>query len=132
MKRILLSACLLILVAPGVIAQAQREEPKAQTEENNAKPFLSKEVTRKAVVVMKPEPMYTEEARQNRITGTVVLKVVLTSDGNVRNIYIASRLPHGLTERAIEAARKIKFVPAVKEGKFVSMWMQLEYNFNLY
>jgi hypothetical protein len=26
----------------------------------------------------------------------------------------------------------LKFIPAVKDGRFVSMWIQLEYNFNLY
>jgi len=43
-----------------------------------------------------------------------------------------SGLPHGLTEQAIAAARKLKYIPAVKDGKYASMWMQLEYNFNLY
>jgi len=37
-----------------------------------------------------------------------------------------------LTERAIAAAKQIRFVPAQKDGHAVSMWMQLEYNFNLY
>lgn len=105
-------------------------EPKAQTEENNAKPLLNKEVTRKAVLVMKPEPVYTEQARQNGISGTIVLKVVFSSDGNVVNIRTVAGLPYGLTDKAIEAARKVKFVPAMKEGKFVSTFMQLEYNFN--
>jgi len=41
-------------------------------------------------------------------------------------------LPFGLTERAIAAARQIKFVPATKGGRPVSVFMQLEYNFNLY
>jgi hypothetical protein len=41
-------------------------------------------------------------------------------------------LPFGLTERAIAAARQIKFVPAIKGGRPVSVFMQLEYNFNLY
>ena len=81
---------------------------------------------------MKPEPAYTEVARQNGITGTVVIKCVFASNGSVNNIRIVSRLPFGLTERAIDAAKKIKFIPAVKDGKYVSMWMQLEYNFNLY
>lgn len=106
-------------------------ESKAQTEVNNANALLAKEVQRKAVVVVKPDPMYTEEARQNRITGTVVLKVVLSSDGSVVNIRTVAGLPYGLTTRSIEAARKIKFVPAVKDGKFVSMFMQLAYDFNL-
>ena len=96
------------------------------------KPFVGREVTRKARLVMKPEPSYTEEARQNAITGTVVLKCVFKYDGSVVNILTVSGLPYGLTQRAIEAARRIKFIPAVKDGTHVSMWMQLEYNFNLY
>jgi TonB family protein len=66
------------------------------------------------------------------VVGTVVLKVVFAASGKVTNIRVVQGLPDGLTERAIEAARKIRFVPASKEGKYVSMWMQLEYNFNLY
>ena len=80
---------------------------------------------------MKPEPMYTEEARQNAISGTIVLKVLFSSDGNVMNIRTVGGLPYGLTAKAIEAAKKVKFVPATKDGKFVSVFMQLEYNFNL-
>lgn len=94
--------------------------------------FTGKDVTSKARLISKPEPQYTEDARKNQITGTVVLKVVFASNGTVSNIRTVSGLPYGLTERAIAAARQIKFVPATKDGRPVSMWMQLEYNFNLY
>jgi TonB family protein len=94
--------------------------------------FTGKDVTTKARLISKPEPQYTEDARKNQITGTVVLKVVFASNGSVQNIRTVSGLPYGLTERAIAAARQIKFVPATKDGHQVSMWMQLEYNFNLY
>jgi len=94
--------------------------------------FTGKEVTSKARLLSKPEPQYTEDARKNQIVGTVVLKVVFASNGSVTNIRTVSGLPYGLTERAIAAARQIKFVPATKDGHPVSMWMQLEYNFNLY
>ena len=106
----------------------------AEPNDANAQPrlYVGRETDRKARLAMKPEPMYTEAARQNQITGTVILKVVFASNGDVNNIRTFSGLPFGLTENAIEAARKIKFVPAVKDGKFVSMWMQLEYNFKLY
>ena len=97
-----------------------------------SKIFTGKEVTAKAKLISKPEPQYTEEARKNQITGTVVLKVVFASSGQVTNIRTVSGLPYGLTERAIAAARQIKFTPATKDGHQVSMWMQLEYNFNLY
>jgi TonB family protein len=94
--------------------------------------FTGKDVTTKARLISKPEPQYTEDARKNQITGTVVLKVVFASNGSVQNIRTVSGLPYGLTERAIAAAKQIKFTPATKDGHQVSMWMQLEYNFNLY
>ncbi len=94
--------------------------------------FSGKDVNSKARVLSKPEPQYTEEARKNQVTGTVVLRAVFTSGGQVTNIRAVSGLPYGLTERAIAAARNIKFVPATKDGRPVSMYIQLEYNFNLY
>ena len=94
--------------------------------------LTGKQVTAKARLVMKPEPAYTDEARQQSVAGTVVLRVVFASNGAVTNIRTVQGLPHGLTEQAIAAARKIKFIPATKDGTYVSMWMQLEYNFNLY
>ena len=94
--------------------------------------FSGKEVSSKARVLSKPEPQYTEEARKNQITGTVVLRAVFTSGGQVTSIRAVSGLPYGLTERAIAAARQIRFTPATKDGRPVSMYIQLEYNFNLY
>ena len=94
--------------------------------------YTGKNVDTKARLISKPEPMYTTKARSKKITGTVILKCIFAADGTVTNIYIFAGLPYGLTEQAIEAARKIKFIPATKDGKNVSMWMQLEYNFNLY
>jgi TonB family protein len=96
------------------------------------KVFSGKDVSSKARVLSKPEPQYTEEARKNQIVGTVVLRAVFTSGGQVSNIRAVSGLPFGLTERAIAAARQIKFSPATKDGHPVSMYIQLEYNFNLY
>ena len=95
-------------------------------------PFTGSQVEQRARVLFKPEPTYTEEARRNQISGTVMLRVVFASNGDVVQIRAVHTLPFGLTERAIAAARQIKFVPAVKGGRPVSVFMQLEYNFNLY
>ncbi len=86
----------------------------------------------RAHLLSKPEPQYTEDARRNQITGTVVLKVVFASSGEVEQIRAVRSLPFGLTERAIAAARQIRFEPAKRDGRPVSVSMQLEYNFNLY
>jgi TonB family protein len=94
--------------------------------------FSAKEVTRKPVLVYRPEPQYTEEARQNRVSGTITLKAVLTSSGKVNNIEVERSLPRGLDEKAIEAARQIVFIPAMKDGKFVSQSIKIEYSFSVF
>jgi TonB family protein len=93
--------------------------------------FTGKEIDTMARLIKKPEPNYTEDARRNAIAGTVVLKAVFSATGKVTNIRVVSGLPYGLTERAIAVAKKIEFIPSMKDGKYVSMWMQLEYNFSL-
>jgi TonB family protein len=94
--------------------------------------FTGSEVDQRARLLSKPEPQYTEEARRNQVSGTVMLRAVFSSSGEVVQIRALNSLPFGLTERAIAAARQIKFVPAMKGGRAVSVHMQLEYNFNLY
>ena len=83
-------------------------------------------------ILYKEKAKYTEEARQNKVQGTVVLNVVFTADGRITNIKVVRGLPDGLTEKAIEAAQKIRFQPAVKAGQPVSVRGNLEFTFNLY
>lgn len=90
------------------------------------------EVTQRAKVISKPEPQYTEAARKDQVTGSVVLSVIFSESGEVTSIRAIRVLPDGLTEKAITAARQIRFVPAMRDGRPVSVYMQLEYNFNLY
>ena len=94
--------------------------------------FKPDEVTQKARILSKPSPEYTEAARKNQVTGTVTLQMVFSSSGSVTSIRTISGLPHGLTEKAIAAAQRIKFAPAIKDGRPVSQYIRVEYNFNIY
>jgi TonB family protein len=94
--------------------------------------YAPKDVMTRALISDRPEPLYTERARENHVTGTVRLRMVLASDGTVKYIFALTRLPDGLTEQAIRAARKIKFVPATKDGHPVSQFVTIDYNFNIY
>ena len=93
--------------------------------------YRGKEVTTKPRLISKPEPQYTNEALNNRVTGRVILRVLFSKTGDVTNVHVVQGLPHGLSEASIQAARQIRFTPATKDGNPVSMWIQLEYNFNL-
>lgn len=118
--------------APKTINQDSKSQQRVTKGIPSQTIFKPIEVTRKGVIVLKPSPEYTEEARQNQVTGTVTLQMVFDSSGKVVNIRTISGLPFGLTERAIGAAKRIFFVPAVKDGKRVSQYIRVEYNFNIY
>jgi TonB family protein len=104
---------------------------RGETDDND-QVFSSRETTRKIRLLFRPAPSYTESARKYSVTGTVILRAVFSKSGQVEKIYVLRKLPHGLTEAAITAARGIKFEPAQKDGQAVSQYLQLEYNFNLY
>jgi hypothetical protein len=97
-----------------------------------SRPFTSREVTKKALITYKPEPAFTESARKFQVTGVVRLRAILAATGEVRGISVVKWLPHGLTWRAADAARRIRFEPAQKDGHVVSQYVTLEYNFNIY
>ncbi|MBM3777701.1 MAG: energy transducer TonB [Acidimicrobiia bacterium] len=67
-------------------------------------------------VLSKPTPRYTDEARERRIQGEVVLDVVFTAEKEVRVLGVVSGLGYGLDARAEEAARRIEFTPATRGG----------------
>ncbi|HEV7902743.1 MAG TPA: energy transducer TonB, partial [Pyrinomonadaceae bacterium] len=113
----------------SVSGSAAKEAAQA-TDDNRT--FKASGVTRKANLTSKPEPSYTEGARKFGVTGTVRLRLVLSASGTVSGITPITRLPHGLTREAVEAARRISFIPAEKDGRRVSQYVTIEYNFNLY
>lgn len=94
--------------------------------------FRPNEVTQKARITFNPQPEYTEEARKNQVQGTVRVSAVLSASGAITGIRAVSSLPYGLTEKAIAAARRVQFTPAKKDGRNVSQYITLEYNFRMY
>ncbi|HEY6046359.1 MAG TPA: TonB family protein, partial [Pyrinomonadaceae bacterium] len=85
--------------------------------------------TRHAKVIYRVEPAYTEDARANQITGSVVLTVTVGHDGLPQSIQVRKSLYPSLDQSAIEAARKMRFEPAMKDGQPVSEVLLVEFNF---
>lgn len=78
-----------------------------------------------------PRPNYTEEARTNKAQGIVRARILIGSDGLVKQVRILKGLPYGLDEEAIRAAMQMRFRPAMKNGAAVAFWMTLDVEFNL-
>jgi TonB family protein len=71
------------------------------------------------VVLTKPLPTYTSEARQLKIEGDVTLQVRFAATGQVEVLRVINGLGHGLDEQAKLAAQRIQFKPATKDGHAV-------------
>jgi len=70
-----------------------------------------------AEILSKPTPVYTQEARNLKIEGEVLLEVVLEASGKLRVLRVVHGLGHGLDDNAVKAAEQIHFKPAVKDGQ---------------
>jgi len=86
---------------------------------------------RKAKVIYRVDPEYTEDARAKKIEGTVVLGLTIDHDGLPQGIQVKRSLYPSLDQSAIETVRKWRFEPALKNGQPVSMWVSVEVYFAL-
>ena len=83
------------------------------------------------VILSKPQPEYSNEARQLGLEGEVLLEVIFPTSGPVRVVRVVHGLGHGLDEAAARAAQQIRFKPALQEGKPVDFPATLHIEFQL-
>jgi protein TonB len=84
-------------------------------------------------VVKQVKADYTNEAREQRITGTVLLDVVVLNDGSVGDVTVARSLDavYGLDDNAVKAMKEWTFSPGTKDGKPVAVGISVEMTFAL-
>ena len=80
-------------------------------------------------ILYKENAKHNQVAKDNGIRGTVVLIVVFGEDGKLANFKVVKGLPYGLTASAIQAAATIRFKPAIRNGKPISVRAWLEFTF---
>jgi TonB family protein len=125
---VLLICLAFALSCPLTNSFAQSEGAK----DKKLEPDLSITATLRPKITYREKAPYTNEARNNLTHGTVALSVVFRLEGTITDIKVVRGLPDGLTESAIEAAKKVRFEPAVKNGNPVSVRGILELTFDMY
>jgi TonB family protein len=82
-------------------------------------------------ILDKPRPAYTEEARQLKIEGEVLLDVLFGASGRAHVLRVVKGLGHGLDESAIRSAESIRFRPAMRGGVPVDATAEARITFQL-
>lgn len=85
------------------------------------------------VPLFQPEAEFSDEARRAKYQGVCLVGLIVDAQGNPQNVHIVRALGMGLDEKAMEAVRKYKFKPAMRDGKYpVPVYVNIEVNFRLY
>jgi protein TonB len=82
------------------------------------------------LLVRKVNPVYPPLARQARISGTVILRAVISKDGSIENLSLVSGHPM-LAPAAIDAVKQWKYKPYLLNGEPVEVDTEVQVNFTL-
>jgi protein TonB len=113
-------------VIGGIISSTPVAVPKVATPQRVR---VSAGVT-SGLLIRKVNPTYPPLARQARISGTVVLRAVISKDGSIENLSLVSGHPM-LAPAAIEAVKQWKYKPYLLNGEPVEVDTEIQVNFTL-
>jgi len=120
----------LFLLVLFVITAAQNSNPKTDFQNCSGTIYSSKEVTKRARV--KTSDLggltLTDEARTHDVHGRIVIEAVLCRTGRVTDLRVIEGLPYGMTEKAVQVVRGVRFAPAEKTWHTVSQRMRFEFD----
>jgi len=84
-------------------------------------------------LIFAPEAEFSDEARRAKYQGIVVVQVIVDAQGNPQNPRVVRPLGMGLDEKALEAIKKYRFKPSMKDGKTpVPVLIAISIDFHLY
>ena len=81
------------------------------------------------VLISRPDPVYTEPARQAGLQGLVIIQAVIDKNGSVTQAKILKGLPHGLSDAALRAVKASRYEPAMKNGAAVDVYFNVVVRF---
>lgn len=84
---------------------------------------------RPAQVLVRARVPHSEMVWTKKINGTVVLSIEYRADGVVGDVRLINGVGFGMDENVIQAAREALFLPAVRDGAFVTEWQNAEVKF---
>lgn len=84
------------------------------------------------VPIATPEAEFSDEARRAKYQGVCMISVIIDAHGNPQNARVLRSLGMGLDEKALEAVRKYRFKPALRQGRPVAVLITVAVNFRLF
>ena len=129
-KQALYAAMVTFVLSCSLLAAQESSDKNAQSAENDIVYEPGDGLTPPRGIYM-PNAEYSEKARRKKISGTVVVELVVTADGKARDVKVTKSLEPSLDHQAIAAVQTWKFEPATKDGKPVAVHIHAEVSFRI-
>lgn len=101
--------------------------------ENNAKTPSDEKIADKMLnIIFKAKPQYNDFARFYQITGNVRVRTTFLKDGQIGSVNPVSKLPFGLTQSAVTAAKQLRFEPQIQNGQKVTVTKVVVFTFTIF
>jgi TonB family protein len=130
-RRLLSSLVAALVVTATATAAAAVTFPLSSKLEQYTKVFKPGNGVTLPEVVKEVKPVYTPDAMQRRVQGSVWLDVVVLDTGKVGDVTVTKALDEDLDQEAIKAAKQWEFKPGTYEGKPVAVQVVIELTFTL-
>jgi periplasmic protein TonB len=124
-------ACIFSLATAPLPVISQDSKPDGASTEKTPRAGVNGVGSPKCIYC--PPPEYSEEARDAKFQGTVLLDVAITTEGKATNVIVIKGPGKGLEQKAIEAVKSWRFKPALdKEGNPIQVRVAVEVTFHLH
>ena len=126
LRFLLVTSFVILLASPATLKSRQTAQPTPR--QTCDSPIVSsREVDRKLKILSKPAPKFSDSEMDKYRNQEVLLQAALCGSGEILNIKVLRSVSDTVDAKAIEAAQKIRFTPAEKDGAKVSTAVNLVY-----
>jgi TonB family protein len=116
---------------PGPIASATASAPQSSTPQDTKPQRIGGKVTAPRVL-HQVEPTFNESARALKYNGTVLINLLVGTDGTPSHLSVIHAIGLGLDESALATVQQYVFQPAMQDGKPVVVELNIEVNFQIF
>jgi periplasmic protein TonB len=120
----ILVCALLLGITCAALGQESKSEPAPPTKQEVPKRVRVSEGVMRTLILKKVQPNYPEEARKKHIQGSVVMKAIISREGDVQELTVVSG-DGLLVPPAMEAAKQWKYKPYLLQGQPVEIETQI-------
>ncbi len=83
------------------------------------------------MLIYAPGPFFTKETRKEKVTGTVIVSLIVDKSGNPNDVHVVQGFGNDLDQKAVKAVQQYRFKPAAYQGQNVATEIQIKVNFRI-